>query len=66
MRDRHDFIFRPDALQRYRESREGSALPRLVCPRLFLSLWILWIALALLLTSGVLAWFLKIRPLLGR
>lgn len=63
MRDRHDFIFRPDALQRYRESREGSALPRLVCPRLFLSVWIV---LALLLTSGVLAWFLKIRPLLGR
>ena len=45
-------IFRADAVQRYIQSHQKSILPRFVCPRTFLYLWIL---LGLLLLAGSLA-----------
>jgi len=47
-------IFRPDAVRRYRESRQQSVLPRLVCPRSFLYLWIF---LGILIAAGMVMWF---------
>ena len=48
-------IFRTDAVRRYIEGQQRAVLPRLVCPRTFLYLWIL-LGL-LLLAGGLMTWF---------
>jgi hypothetical protein len=45
----HHSIFRREALRRYAQDQSKAALPRFVCPRTFLCLWIL---LGLLLLAG--------------
>jgi hypothetical protein len=47
-------IFRDKAIQKYRESREKTVLPRFVAPPVFLFFWIL---LILLYVAGLLVWF---------
>jgi hypothetical protein len=49
-------IFRTDAVRRYAESQQKAILPRIVCPRTFLCLWIL-LTLFALLRGAVLTWF---------
>jgi hypothetical protein len=46
-------LFRPQALQRYAQSREKAILPRLVAPPVFLCCWLL---LGLFLLATLLAW----------
>jgi hypothetical protein len=46
-------IFRADAVRRYIDSREESVLPRLVSPRIFVFLWLLF---GLLAAGGFVAW----------
>ncbi len=54
-------IFRPDAVRRYIENHQKTVLPRLICPRTFVLLWIL---LGFLCLAGILeAWHLV--PLLS-
>ncbi len=48
----HRSIFRAEAVQRYIQNHEEAVLPRLICPRTFLYLWIL---LGLLLVAGCFA-----------
>jgi hypothetical protein len=45
----HRSIFRAEAVRRYIQNHEEAVLPRLICPRTFLYLWIL---LGLLLAAG--------------
>ena len=52
-------IFRAEAVQRYIQKHEEAVLPRLICPRTFLYLWIL---LGLLLVAG----FFVTRKVYGR
>jgi hypothetical protein len=56
-------IFRADAVRRYIEGQQRAVLPRFVCPRTFLYLWIL-LGL-LLLTGGFVTWFARGSLLLG-
>jgi hypothetical protein len=42
-------IFRADAVRRYIQSQQKAVLPRFICPRTFLCLWIL---LGLLFLAG--------------
>lgn len=46
-------IFRNKALQKYRESREKTVLPRFVAPPVFLFFWILFI---IFISTGLLVW----------
>jgi hypothetical protein len=46
-------IFRAQAVRHYRDRRQESVLPRLVCPRLFICLWLL---LALFAITGLAGW----------
>ena len=55
-------IFRQQALDHYVQARERTILPRLVAPPFFLCLWVL---LALLLTTIVLAWQTQIPTYAG-
>lgn len=50
-------IFRDKALHQYLQSREKNILPRFVAPPVFVLYWIL---LAMLLVSGLIAWFEKV------
>jgi hypothetical protein len=45
----HRSIFRTDAIRRYAQDQSKAVLPRFVCPRTFLCLWIL---LGLLFLAG--------------
>jgi hypothetical protein len=45
----HRSIFRRDAIRRYAQAQDKAVLPRFVCPRTFLCLWIL---LGLLFLAG--------------
>lgn len=56
-------IFRADAVRRYIEGQQRAVLPRFVCPRTFLYLWIL-LAL-LLLAGGLMTWFTHGPLLMG-
>ena len=47
-------IFRNKALQKYRESREKTVLPRFVAPPVFL---LFWIILIIFYGAGLLVWF---------
>jgi hypothetical protein len=49
-------IFRADALRRYAQSRNQVVLPRSVCPRTLIGLWLL---LAFLAASAGVVWFLS-------
>lgn len=62
MKNNHP-IFRADAVRRYLEGQHRAVLPRLVCPRTFLYLWIL-LAL-LLLAGGLMTWFASGPQLMG-
>jgi hypothetical protein len=53
----HRSVYRPEAVRRYTEGRERSALPRFVSPRIVACLWLL---LVLLIASAVLTWFTEI------
>ena len=57
MKGDHRSIFRADAVRRYVQSQQRAVLPRFVCPRTFLYLWIL-LGL-LLLTGGLVTWFAR-------
>lgn len=57
MKSDHRSIFRADAVRRYVQSQQRTILPRFVCPRTFLYLWIL-LGL-LLLTGGLVTWFAR-------
>lgn len=61
MKSNHHPIFRADAVRRYIQSQQRAVLPRLICPRTFLYLWVL---LALLLLAASLVTWLARRPLL--
>lgn len=50
MKTKNTQIFRADAIRRYVEQQQKAVLPRFLCPRTFVYLWIL---LVLLLLSGV-------------
>jgi hypothetical protein len=45
----HRSIFRGEAVRRYIQNHEEAVLPRLICPRTFLCLWVL---LGVLLIAG--------------
>jgi len=57
MKDSNHMIFRVDAIQRYSSSRQAPVFPRLISPPIFVCLWAV---LALLLSSGLAAWFFKV------
>jgi hypothetical protein len=54
MSTQKDSIFRQKAIQKYRESREKTVLPRFVAPPVF---FLFWILLILLYGAGLLVWF---------
>jgi hypothetical protein len=54
MKNNNRSIFRPEAVRRYAEAREQSALPKFVSPRIMVALWII---VVLLIFSGVTVWF---------
>ncbi len=54
MSAQRDSIFRHKAIQKYRESREKTVLPRFVAPPVF---FLFWILLMLLYGAGLLVWF---------
>ena len=47
-------IFRQKAIQKYRESREKTVLPRFIAPPVF---FLFWILLMLFFGAGLLVWF---------
>jgi hypothetical protein len=57
MYTRERSLYRPEALQRYLSAAQSGILPRLIAPRVLISLWIL---LGLLLAGGVAAWFSEV------
>ena len=57
MKDTNVSIFRAAALQHYMQSREKAALPRIISPRTFVFLWVLF---GLLLGSGLVAWLTRV------
>ena len=55
MKTENTQIFRVDAVRRYVQQQQKAVLPRFLCPRTFVYLWIL---LVLLLMAGVaITWF---------
>jgi hypothetical protein len=50
MKTENTQIFRADAIRRYVQQQQKAVLPRFLCPRTFVYLWIL---LVLLLVAGV-------------
>ena len=49
-------IFRPEAVRRYIEGKDGAVLPKLVSPKVSISLWML---VALLILGTLMVWFTK-------
>ncbi|MCI0748186.1 MAG: hypothetical protein L0Y58_22505 [Verrucomicrobia subdivision 3 bacterium] len=60
MNETDQSIFRPEALRRYVRSQEESVLPRLVSPRTFVTLWLVF---GILVAGGILVWLSTIRLL---
>jgi hypothetical protein len=58
----HRSIFRTDAIRRYAQDQSKAILPRFVCPRTFLYLWIL---LGLLLLGATYVVWVARGPVLG-
>jgi len=57
----HRPIFRADAVRRYIQKQQETVLPRLVCPRTFLYLWILLVCL--FMAVGLVFWLIQARTL---
>jgi hypothetical protein len=57
MKDTNRSIFRAAAVQHYMQSREKAVLPRIISPRTFVFLWVLF---GLLLASGLIAWLTRV------